>query len=87
MPVFHKTYFIELCTHRIHGALAGGFMGQSLCGAILQPNIKSKNLQKKARPNLKGKKQALPVTDRDGSDGWEKIKSNYCRDHFQHRNE
>ena len=37
----------------------GGFMDQSLWGAILQWNIKSKNLQQNTRPNLKGKKQPL----------------------------
>ena len=39
--------------------LWGGFMDHSLWGAILQWNIKSKNLQQNTRPNLKGKKQPL----------------------------
>ena len=53
----------------------GGFMSQSLCGAILHWNINIKNLQQNAWPNLKGKKQLVPVTHRDGSDGWEKLKN------------
>jgi hypothetical protein len=43
--------------------------------AILQWNIKIKYLQQNALPNLKGKKQALRVTNRDGSDRWEQLKN------------